>query len=107
MGLEVKFYRIPKQRRNSACRTSYILWRHNCLVGEIMGNWQCEYCGKNFHSDEQQVTGSCYCPKCKARFDKITAEDDKRSKDRKEYRESKEYKDSQEKEGEERKKHQS
>lgn len=73
------------------------------MIGEIVGNWQCEYCGKNFHSDEQQFTGSCYCAKCKARFDKIVAEDEKRSMDRKEYREGKEYQQTQEKEEDKRK----
>jgi hypothetical protein len=72
-----------------------------------MGNWQCENCGKNFHSDEQQIAGSCYCSKCRANIEKSAVADKKRREDRKEYVESKSYRESQEKQEQELKKRQS
>jgi predicted nucleic acid-binding Zn-ribbon protein len=71
-----------------------------------MGNWQCENCGKNFKSDEQQNAGSCYCPKCKANIGKYAVEDEKRRKERAQYVESKEYRASQEKDQQELKRRQ-
>jgi uncharacterized Zn finger protein (UPF0148 family) len=70
-------------------------------------DWQCENCGKKFHSTEQQYAGTCLCPKCKANIEKSAVEDEKRKKDRKEYLESKEYQENQEKREQERQKRQS